>query len=218
MKNTLAAILLFSTTSLSWATCSPGVMKQSSAASKMMAGHESIRGNIKVSDLRQKFAKTIFQPSLSKRDPRISSSFFKDGDTVIVTSGGSQELSAQYKAYDALLDEREHARLYGEKHQVMRINEKIRQLEASFEVPQAAKTRVYSDINIYEMEQAMFQHKREGVQVLRVQRIPGKVASTIKMNARNGVILAATAVTLGLISAEEAISGRLAAERSAKCF
>lgn len=92
------------------------------------------------------------------------------------------------------------------------IYQKVSKVNQALKVRHAAKTIVLNNTNDNQVAYKIRELVESGKSVYRVKKVPGSIVRKMA-RARNGYILAGTAVAIGLITAEEIYSGRIAVKR-----
>jgi hypothetical protein len=210
------------------------------AAATMTAGYSVMKGFIKASDIEKRFSQLIYETFSGHPNQMIYSSI-ESGDKITIKYSNSDHLYQEFeqknllnKEYKSLLDERKlierrirfaqtngdlklAAQLTKEQEQIVGAMEKnvrksngvLRRIKMSQVSP---KTIVLSNASEQEVAYKIRSLVDGRKSVYAVKRVPGSVVKKMA-RARNGYILAGTAVALGLLTAEEVISGKIAVKR-----
>lgn len=210
------------------------------AAATMTAGYSVMKGFIKASDIEKRYSKLVYE-TFSGHPSKIITSSIEPGDKITIKYSNSDHLYKEFEAktlldkeYKKLLDERAYlnkrirfaksngdgkllASLTKEQDEVIEAMNKnvrkstgvLRRIKMSQVKPITLVIRNASEQDVAYKIRSLVD---EGKSVYAVRRVPGSIVKKMA-RARNGYILAGTAVALGLLTAEEVISGKIAVKR-----
>lgn len=235
----LALTLVLSTTAFG-AEKTRRSQKGAAAAASMAAGYSALRGFIKASDIEKRYSQLVYE-TFSGHPNRMIFSSIEPGDKITIKYSNSDHLYQEFaqkealnKEYKGLLDERkllerrirfaesngdhklaanlrrEHGELIEAMNQnVRKSNGVLRRIKMSQLAPKTIVLRNTSEQDVAYKIRSLIDGKKS---VYAVRRVPGNIVKKMA-RARNGYILAGTAVALGLVTAEEVISGAVAVKR-----
>ncbi len=214
--------------------------RNTQAAATMTMGYSVMKGFIKASDIENRYSKLIYETFSGHPNSMIYSSI-EPGDKITIKYSNSDHLYREFeskkildKEYKKLLDERKYlnkrihfaerngdgkllASLTKEQDEVIEaMNKNVRKSSGVLRRIKMSQVKPIKIVLLNASEQDVAYKIRSlvdsGKSVYAVRRVPRNIVQKIS-RARNGYILAGTAVALGLLTAEEVLSGKIAVKR-----
>lgn len=214
--------------------------RYASAAATMSVGYSVMKGFIKASDIEKRYSKLVYETFSGHPNSMIYSSI-ESGDKITIKYSNSDHLYQEFeqksllnKEYKGLLDDRKlierrirfaerngdvklATQLSKEQQQIVGAMEKnirksngvLRRIKMAQVAP---KTIVLTNATEQEVAYKIRTLVDGRKSVYAVRRLPGSVVKKMS-RVRNGYILAGTAVAIGLLTAEEVLSGKIAVKR-----
>lgn len=214
--------------------------RYTNAAASMTMGYSVMKGFIKASDIEKRYSKLVYETFSGHPNDMIFSTI-ESGDKVTIKYSNSDHLYQEFeqkkllnKEYKGLLDERKllDRRIRGAERNgdlklatqltkeqdeiieamnknVRKSNGVLKRIKMSQMAPKTIVLRNASEQEVAYKIRTLIDGRKS---VYAVRRVPGSIVKKMS-RARNGYILAGAAVALGLLTAEEVLSGKIAVKR-----